>query len=283
MNAMEALRVRFGSFLAVVSLAALLAVPQAAEARKLGGIITLSDGLTLNVELKEGILSESLRWVRLKSAPRERINLTALGENGDRVWIGTDYYVYCQKKGDSGYSEEQTFKIGRAHKLWEIKLADGVVINEAEAVMNNFTGNGGAKMLSVTFSANDKKELKASDVERAGFKFWCDEIVYQYDSPGAKSKDKPDNFKVISASILAALPSRSDDKQDRFDNLKVLTTFIKESKDSDLVPFRALLEKKLQTVQSEKEATKDDADKFETLTKEYEKLKENVMKRTEGF
>lgn len=280
MDAMEALRVRFGSFLAVVFLAALLAVPGVAEARKLFGTLSLADGLTLSVELKEGIFSEGLRWVRLKSAPRDRINITALGETGDRVWIGTDYYLYCQKKGESGYTDHQTFKIGRAHKLWEIKLADGVVINEAEAVMNNFTGNGGAKMLSVTL---DKKDPKASDVERAGFKFWCDEVVYQYDSPGAKSKDKPDNFKVISASILAALPARSDDTQDRFDNFKVLTTFIKESKDSDLVPFRALLEKKLQSVQSAKDSAKDAPDKFDTMAREYEKLRDNVMKRTEGF
>lgn len=280
MNAMEVLRVRVGSFLAVISLVGLLALPQAAEARKLAGTMSLTDGLALALELKEGIISEGLRWVRLKSAPREKINLTTLGENGDRVWIGTDYYVYCQKKGDTGYSDDQTFKIGRAHKLWEIKLADGVTVSEVESVMNNFTGNGGSKTLSVTF---DKKEAKASDVERAGMKFWCDEVVYQYDSPGAKSKDKPDNFKVITASILAALPSRSDDGQDRFNNFKVLSTFIKESKDSDLVPFRALLEKKLQTVQAEKEKAKDDADKFETMAKEYEKLKENVMKRTEGF
>ena len=280
MIAMEALRVRFGSFLAAVTLVGALALPHVAEARKLGGGISLTEGMTLTMDLKEGFIAESLRWVHIKSAPRERINLTQLGENGDRIWIGTDYYVYCQKKGDTGYSDENTFKIGRAHKLWEIKLADGVVISEVESVLNNFTGSGGAKTLSVTI---EKKEAKASDVEKAGMKFWCDEVVYQYDSPGAKSKDKPDNFKVISACILAALPSRSDDGQDRFNNLKVLMTFIKESKDSDLVPFRVLLEKKLQALTAEKEKAKDDADKFDQLTKEYEKLKDNVTKRTEGF
>ena len=267
-------------FAYVLTVLALSLFANAAEARKLAGAMSLADGLTLMMDLKEGFISEGLRFVRLKSAPRERINITASAEGGDRIWIGSDYYVYCQKKTESGYTDEATYKIGRAHKLWEIKLADGVVVNEVESVMNTFTGNGGAKAISVTI---DKKEPKAADVERASFKFWCDEIVYQYDSPGAKSKDKPDNFKVISGSILAALPSRSDAGQEMFNNFKVLATFIKDSKDSDLVPYRALLEKKLATLAAEKEAAKDDADKFDTMAKEYEKLKDNVMKRTEGF
>ena len=272
------LHARIACVIAVLCILSVL--PKAAEARKLAGGLYLSDGLTLVMDLKEGFISESLRWVHLRSTPREHINLTAAAEGGDRVWIGSDYYVYCQKKTDTGYNDENTFKIGRAHKLWDIKLADGVSIAEVESVMNNFTGSGGAKAIAVTI---EKKEAKASDVERAGFKFWCDEIVYQYDSPGAKSKDKPDNFKVISTSILGALPSKSDAGQDAFNNFKVFATFIKESKDSDLVPFRALLEKKLAMQQSDKEAAKDDADKFDTMTKEYEKLKDNVMKRTEGF
>lgn len=272
------LHTRFAYVLTVLCILGL--VPGIAEARKLAGSLSLAEGLSLMVDLKEGFFSETMRFVRLKSSPREKFDLSQVGEGGDRIFIGSDYYLYCQKKGENGYTEENTFKIGRAHKLWDIKLADGVVINEVESVMSNFTGNGGAKSISVTI---EKKEQKASDVERAGFKFWCDEIVYQYDSPGAKSKDKPDNFKVISASVLGALPAKSDANQEQFNNFKVFAQFIKESKDSDLVPFRALLEKKLERQAAEKGAAKDDGDKFDTMTKEYEKLKENVMKRTEGF
>ena len=280
MTGILSVRSRAGSWIAMLSLVALFAAPHAVEARKLAGAVHVADGMVLQMELKEGMLSEGLRWIHVKSAPREHVDLTAAGQNGDRIWVGTDYYLYCQKKGDAGYTDDQTYKIGRAHKLWDIRLMDGVDVAEAESVMNTFTGNGGAKALAVTVG---KAEKKASDVERAGMKFWCDELVYQYDSPGAKSKDKPDNFKVISACLLAALPSRIDDGQDRFNNFKVLSTFIKESKDAELVPFRALLEKKLEALQAEKDKAKDDADKFDSMAKEYEKLKADVMKRTEGF
>lgn len=266
--------------LTVVLLSTLAVLPQAAHARKLGGGLSLTDGCALQMELKEGMVSEMFRFVRLKSSPRERIDVSKLGFNGDRIWVGTDYYVYCQKKTDSGYTEEQTFKIGRAHKLWEIKLADGVELAEVESVMNTFTGqNIGTKTLRVTIA---KQEKKASDVERAGMKFWLDEILYQYDSPGTR-KGKLDNFQVISASVLACLPSKTDDEQERFNNMKVLATFLKESKDSDLVPFRDLLTKKLAAATEEKAKAKDDADKYDRILAEYEKMKADVMKRTEGF
>lgn len=265
--------------LAVAALCALLAVPQAVEARTLAGQLAMGDGCTLVMDLKEGLFSEMFRTVRLKSSPRERVDIHKLGQEGDRVFVGTDYYLYVQKKGDGGYSNDQTFKIGRAHKLWEIKAADGVAFAEVESVMNTFTGNGGNKTLKVTF---DKADKKADDVERAGMKFWLDELVYQYDSPGTR-KGKLDNYQVISSSLIAALPSRSDDPQEKFNNFKVLATHLKESKDSDLVPFRDLLAKKLESLEAEKGKAKDDADKFQDMQKEYERLKTDVLKRTEGL
>jgi hypothetical protein len=262
----------------LVSTLALL--PQAAHARSLGGALSMTDGCTLQMELKEGMVSEMFRFVRLKSSPREKVDVTRLGQNGDRLWIGTDYYLYCQKKTDAGYTEEQTYKVGRAHKLWEIKLADGVTLAETESVMNNFTGQGiGNKVLTVTIA---KQEKKASDVERAGMKFWLDELIYQYDTPGTR-KGKLDNFQVISSALIACLPSKTDDEQERFNNLKVLMTFLKESKDSDLVPFRDLLTRKLAAATEEKAKAKDDADKYDRILAEYEKMKADVMKRTEGF
>ncbi|MBI4863219.1 MAG: hypothetical protein HY815_23570 [Candidatus Riflebacteria bacterium] len=249
------------------------------EARSLNGTISLAAGMDLVAELKDGTIGEMMRFLHVSSQPRERVNLNRLGAHGDRLFIGTDYYLYCEKNVDGVYSESETYKVGRAHKLWEIKLADGVQVAEVESALDGFTGEGGKKALRVDVGRADKK---ASDVERTGMKFWLDEIVYQYDSPGRR-RGQMDNYQMIMAALIAALPSRSDDPQDLFNNFKVLTTFVKEAKDGDLVPFRDLLAKKIQAVQHERESAGDASGSYEETLKAYESLRAAVVKRTEGF
>jgi hypothetical protein len=251
----------------------------AAQARILAGNIYQGEGFHLYVDLKEGTFSEVLRFMHVKSSPRERLDLSAMGETGDRIFVGTDYFLYCQRRDDAGAPEKDPVKIGRAHKLWEIKLADGAALAEVESVLNNFVGEAGKKTLKATVA---KVETKATDVDRAGMKFWLDEIVYQSDSPGSR-RGKISNLQVILGGVQAALPSKTDDVQDRFNNFKIFTKFLKEAKDSDLVGFRDLLAKKIQAVQKERDAAKGDAEKFDPILKEYEKLRESVVKRTEGY
>jgi hypothetical protein len=285
MTVTETLRLQLARGAAtLLVLAAHLADPQVCPARGLDGGMSMGDALCLIMDLKEGTISEVLRFMKVRSAPREQIDLTRLGESGDCLFIGSDYFLYCQKKpdGNGGSGEPDAVRVGRAHKLWEIKLAEGVKLAEVQDVMGSFTGAGGKRSLKVTVPAANVVP-KAPDVEKAGIKFWLDEVVYQYDSPGSR-KGKMDNYQVISRSVLAALPSRSDDAQEKFNNFKVLRAFLKESKDGDLVAFRDLFSKKLAAIAGEQKQTgSGDVEKFEPIVKEFESMKADVFRRTEGF
>lgn len=269
----------FGSRAWVLALVLSLTAIGGAEARQIQGALAMTDGFEIVLEVKEGTISEMLRFMHVKGAPREQVSLSKLGSAGDRIFVGTDYCLYCQKKTGNGPSDAEIYKIGRAHKLWDIRLFDGVRMVEVESALGAFTGEGNVKSLKVDVG---KAEKKGSDVEPATMKFWLDEVVYQYDSPGSR-KGKQDNFQIISRSIVGALPSRDDDHQERLNNIKVLRSFIKEAKDSDLVPFRDLLGRKIQALAEERASSASDSEKYEPLVKEYESLKAEVVKRTEGF
>lgn len=248
------------------------------HARTLSGTLLLSEGMNIVLEMNEGTLSEVCRFVHLTNAPRERVDLTRLSSSGDRIFIGTDYCLYCERRVENEYPKTEAYKIGEAHKLWDIRLLDGVQLVEVcGGALGSFTGEKPSKVLRV----EGTKMRKGSDVERAGLKFWLDEVVYQYDSPGSR-KDHHDNFRIITEGLLGALPSRSDEPTDRIHNLKIFRAFIKESRDSDLVSLRDLLTRKLTAIQNERKKAGAEKDKYETLTKEYESLKTEIVKRTEG-
>ena len=255
-----------------------LASAGASQARDLAGTLHLDGGLKLVVELKEGFFSEVLRKIGLRSSPRPRVDLTELSSNGDRIFIGTDFNVYCEKLSDGGYKADQIFKIGNAIQLWSISLVRGVKLSEVQPALGQFVGETRSR-LKVDLPEVPKKP---ADVEKAGMRFWLDEVVYQFDNPGRR-KGKVDNFAVITRSLLAALPEHSDEPQALFDNFQVLALFIRETKDSNLVPFRDLLRQKIARIKERTSRGELAADKSAAVLKEYEGLQAQVDKRTEDL
>ncbi|MBI4863580.1 MAG: hypothetical protein HY815_25480 [Candidatus Riflebacteria bacterium] len=255
-----------------------LLVPGEARARDLSGTIALDSGLTLVLEQKEGFFSEMLRAIRLRSSPRPRLDLTTLGSSGDRLFIGTDLNLYCEKATESGYKAEETYKVGSAMRLWDIKTGPGIKLAEVQSVTGHVEGDNRTRLKVET----GESQKKPADVERAGFRFWRDEIVYQYDNP-TRRKGKLDNFTVIVRAVLDALPEQADDAQTRFDNFNQLVRFVREAKDSNLVPFRDLLRQKLARVRERVSQGKLPSEKTTSVVKGYEDLQSEVDKRTEDL
>jgi hypothetical protein len=256
----------------------LLASASAGLARDLAGTLSLETELKLVLELKEGFFSELLRSTGIRSRPRAKIDLTALGNAGDRLFIGTDFGLYCEKLTESGYKPDQIFKIGTAVQLWSVSLAKGVRLAEVQSALGQFVGDTGTR-LKVEFSDAPKKP---TDVERASIRFWLDEIVYQFDNP-ARRKGKVDNYAVIVRAIQDALPEQALDQQKRFDNFKVLTGFIREAKDSNLVPFRDLLRQKIARIKDRVGRGELSQEKASPILKGFDDLQAEVARRTEDL
>jgi hypothetical protein len=259
-----------------LAVAVLVATASGARARDLGGRICLGDGLRVVIDLKEGLFSEVLRKIGLRSTPRSRVDLTRLGASaGDRVFVGTDFGFYCDKAADGGAAAAASaYKIGSAVQLWDIRTGPGVTLQEVTSVVGHMVGDA-ASRLKIAVAGSP---AKAADVEPAGIRFWLDEIVYQHDNPGRR-RGKIDNFTVIVSAVMGALPDQEGDPRERFDNLNALVRFVRQAKDSDLVPLRDLLRLKISRLRDGLKDGRISADRSAEVLKGYEDLRAQIDRR----
>lgn len=248
----------------------LLGVP-AARAEDLQGDLSMGEAFHIKLESSEGTFKEFLRTIRVRSAPRKVIDLTEMGKSRDRLFVGNDWGLYVEKLTETGYQREQTFKVGKASKLWEMKLEDGVVLKEVATVTDAFTGGSRNTALKVETAA---APIIEEESQKADLKFFLGEVVFQYDSP---RRGEVDNYTVILESLHDALPDSESDPQEKMDKLTELMEFIKDSNDGDLVVFREFLTKKVERAEVKAGNAED------KVVVELKKLKDEVFQRTEGF
>ena len=244
--------------------------------RELDGQIFVGESMRLKIQLREGFFKELLRKLRLRNSPRMRLDLTTLGQDLDRVFIGTDFNLYVQKKtADDQYTMDQTFKIGRATRLYDIKLNDDVTLEEFEDGQDRFKDGGIRKGLKV--GLGKKIPIDQEDAQKAGMEFFLNELVFEYDKPSSHP-DEIDNYHIIRDTLYKALPEGIEgETPEQFQNFKIFIDFIQNCSDGNLLVFREFLTEKVTRVEGR---ITDPEDK---LRKEYERLKADVFERTAGF
>lgn len=249
--------------------ALLLAWAPTALAEDLEGRLFLGDGLSIEMELKEGLFSEFLRYLKLKDSPRQVVNLSTLGRAGDHLFIGDDLKLYVASEKDEGAA----YPVGTASTLWSMRLDDDVELRKVAELSKILEPSGGqvGRMLRVRLG---KSRPRAHTVQQASFEFWLRELVFEYDRYDPHRK-VDENYPYIVEAIRTALPRDGSPSRDQTANLTFLDRYVRSADAMDLIPLRKLLADLI--------ADLGRADAGTELLDRYRAVEATVLKRTEGL
>lgn len=246
----------------------LLVSPQL-EAEDLRGRLFLGDGLDIQLEKKEGVIAEFLRYLKLKKSPREVVNISMLGKQGDRVFIGEDMKLYFSSETKNGAA----YPIGSASRLWKFRVDDDVSfakVAELSKILDPSGGSVGRKLRVKT----RKNRPRAHNARQTTFEFWLQELVFEYDRYNPRRKTE-ENYPYIVDAIRTALPTHDDQSEERMENLKFLKRYVRSSKGMDLIPLRKVI------VDLHKELSAFDTPK--SVLEPLAAIKKEIFKKTEGL
>jgi len=238
-----------------------------ARADDLEGRLFLGERLDINMELKEGLFSELLRYMKLRKSPRRVVNLSSLGKTGDFVFIGDDLKLYFSSENKDGGS----FQIGSASRLWKFSLDDDVEFLNVPDISSVLDPNGGSvdRKLRVR-TAKDRP--RAHTVQQANFEFWLEELVFEYDRYDPRKKTE-ENYPYICDAIHTALPKGDDATREQLENLVHLERHARLARGMDLVPLRTLIEELQKEIEASGASTE--------LQERYRVVRDLIFKRSE--
>ena len=235
---------------------------------ELEGTLFLGDGLNIKLAEQESFFQELLRYFNLKKSPRNLINLSELGAKGDNIFIGEDMKLYFTSESNNGAA----YCIGKARKLWELELDKDVDLAQVKTVGDLFSSKdkGNLKLRIKTGSSRKR----AREVKQATFRFWLEELVFEYDSY-SPDNSTDENYPYICNAIKSALPLSENDSDNRLSKIEYLKEYINEVSGMDLIPLRSLIEEVMNDALSRKASVK--------LIKDYEEILSGIIKKTEGL
>jgi len=237
-------------------------------AEELDGRLFLGEELTINLAEKESFFQELLRYLNLRNEPRNLVNLSELGMNGDNLFIGEDMKLYYSSETRKG----SAYCIGDARKLWNLALDKDVDLLQVKVLADLFSENKGAgyKLRVKT----DSSKPKAKEIKQATFQFWLEELVFEYDSYSPE-KSTDENYPYICNAIKSALPYSPDAPKNRLSKLIYLVNYVKITDGSDLIPLRDLITQVIDTLKTKTVPA--------SFAEQYKKLKADIFKKTEGL
>ena len=260
---------RFSLLFAPTVILIFLAAGSMARAEDLSGRLYLGQSLDIQLEEKEGMISEFLRYLNLKKSPRKIVNLSRLGKKGDQVFIGEDMKLYFSSEKDEGAA----YPIGSASKLWKFRVDDDVAfakVAELSKILDPSGGKVGRKLRVRT----EKNRPRAHNAQQTTFEFWLQELVFEYDRYNPRKKTE-ENYPYIVDAIRTALPTPTDQSEHKMENLTFLNRYVRKTKGMDLIPLRGLLDDLVKEYSA--------LDTPPDLMEKFKEIKEEVFKKTEGL
>ncbi len=247
----------------------LLAIGSSVFAEDLSGRLYLGDSLDIQLEKKEGMLSEFLRYLKLKKGPRKVVNLSRLGKQGDQVFIGEDMKLYYSSEKHEGAA----YPIGSASKLWKFRVDEDVEFSkvaELSKILDPSGGKVGRKLRVKT----EKNRPRAHNAQQTTFEFWLQELVFEYDRYNPRKKTE-ENYPYIVDAIRTALPTPTDQSEYKMDNLAFLHRYARQTKGMDLIPLRKLIADLIKEYSA--------LDIPPDLLTKFNEVKDVIFKKTEGL
>ena len=238
-------------------------------AEDLSGRVFLGQSLDIQLEKKEGMISEFLRYLNLKKGPRKVVNLSQLGKKGDQVFIGEDMKLYFSSEKDEGAA----YPIGSASKLWKFRVDEDVEflkVAELSKILDPSGGKVGRKLRVKT----EKNRPRAHNAQQTTFEFWLQELVFEYDRYNPRKKTE-ENYPYIVDAIRTALPNPTDQSEAKMDNLTFLHRYVRKTKGMDLIPLRELMADLVKDYSA--------LDTPADLMTKFNEIKDIVYKKTEGL
>jgi len=239
------------------------------RADDLDGRVYLGKGLDIELEEKESLISEFLRYLKLKKSPRRVVNLSQLGKKGDGLFVGEDMNLYFSSEKEGGAA----FPIGSASKLWKFRVDDDVEFSNVADVSKILDPAGGAVTRKLRVKTT-KNRPRAHNAQQTSFEFWLKELVFEYDRYNPRRKTD-ENYPYIAEAIRTALPGPNDMSEAKLDNLTFLHRYVRKPEGMDLIPLRKLISDRVKELEA--------VDTPQDLLAKFKEVEQIIFKKTEGL
>lgn len=211
-----------------------------AAARNLAGRVFLGKGLQLYLQEDESILTNVLRSIRLISSDVPVLNISALSVSPDMVFIGEDRKLYFRDVHGDG----KTYAIGQLGDLSDASLRRGVRFYEQRQALDAFEGRHKGRL---AVRCNSRPAAEDETPRPADMQFWLDELQREYDARFTSELHRNNAILILNA-LPDALPADGKGDASLYENLKLLTSWVREGSFEYVKPLQALVRTLLQRV-----------------------------------